>query len=176
MILKLKRTPGIFLVGFMGSGKSTVGRLLADRLGWPFTDLDEEIEAQQEITIADLFDKLGEPAFRRIESAALRKHIRMIECGRPSVIALGGGTFVQPDNFELLENHGVSIWLDCSMERVRQRIEHAAHRPLARNQQQFEELFHSRQASYAKADYRIPIECDDPLMAIDAILKLPLFG
>lgn len=175
MILKLKRTPGIYLVGFMGSGKSTIGRLLAERLGWQFADLDEEIEAQQETTIAELFDKMGEPEFRRIESAALRKHVRTIECGRPTVVALGGGTFVQADNFELLEHHGVSIWLDCSLETVRRRVEHATHRPLARDQQRFEELFQGRRAAYGKADYRIPIECDDPLVTLEEILKLPLF-
>jgi shikimate kinase len=176
MILKLKRTPGIYLVGFMGSGKTTIGRLLADHLGWQFADLDEEIEAQQESTIASLFDGLGELQFRQIESAALRKHVRTIECGRPTVIALGGGTFVQSENFELLENHGVSIWLDCPLETVRQRVKQASHRPLARDGQRFEELFHARQAAYGKADYRIPIECDDPSVALEAILKLPLFG
>jgi len=175
MILKLKRTPGIYLAGFMGSGKSTIGRLLAERLGWQFADLDEEIEAQQDTTIAELFDKMGEPEFRRIESAALRKHVRTIECGRPTVVALGGGTFVQADNFDLLENHGVTIWLDCPLEMVRHRVKHATHRPLARDQRRFEELFHGRQAAYAKADYRIRIECDDPTVAIDEILKLPLF-
>ena len=175
MILKLKRTPGIYLVGFMGSGKSTIGRLLAERLGWQFADLDEEIEAQQETTIAELFDKMGEPEFRRIESVALRKHVRTIECGRPTVVALGGGTFVQADNFDLLENHGVTIWLDCPLDMVRQRVEHATHRPLARDRQRFEELFHSRQAAYAKADYRICIACDDPAVALEEILKLPLF-
>jgi len=175
MILKLKRTPGIYLVGFMGSGKSTIGRLLAERLGWQFADLDEEIEAQQATTIAELFDKMGEPEFRRIESTALRKHVRTIECGRPTVVALGGGTFVQADNFELLENHGVTIWLDCPLEMVRHRVEHATHRPLARDRQRFEELFHGRQAAYGKADYRIRIECDDPLIALEEILKLPLF-
>jgi shikimate kinase len=176
MILKLKRTPGIYLVGFMGSGKTTIGRLLADHLGWQFADLDEEIEAQQESTIASLFDELGELEFRQIESAALRKHVRTIECGRPTVIALGGGTFVQPENCELLENYGVTIWLDCSLETVRQRVKQASHRPLARDGQRFEELFHARQAAYGKADYRIPIECDDPSVALEAILKLPLFG
>jgi shikimate kinase len=176
MILKLKRTPGIYLVGFMGSGKTTIGRLLADHLGWQFADLDEEIEAEEETTIANLFDRLGEPEFRRIESAALRKHVRTIECGRPTVIALGGGTFVQHENFDLLENHGVTIWLDCPFETVRQRVEKASHRPLARDGKRFEELFRGRQTAYAKADYRIPIECDDPLVALEAILQLPLFG
>lgn len=175
MILKLKRTPGIYLVGFMASGKTTIGRLLADHLGWQFADLDEEIEAQQETTISDLFDRLGEPEFRRIESAALRKHLRTIECGRPTVVALGGGTFAQAENLALLEHCGVTIWLDCPLETVKHRVAQASHRPLARDGQRFEELFHARQPAYAKAEYRIPIECDDPSAALQAILQLPLF-
>ena len=67
MILKLKRTPGIYLVGFMGSGKSTIGWRLADELGWRFIDLDEEIEAAQGRPISDIFDQDGEDLFRRLE-------------------------------------------------------------------------------------------------------------
>jgi shikimate kinase len=175
MILKLKRTPGIYLVGFMGSGKTTIGRLLAERLGWHFVDLDNEIEAQEESTITEIFDERGEEEFRRIENAALGVHVRKIERGRPTVVALGGGAFVQQNNFDLLENHGVTVWLDCPLETVRQRVEQAAHRPLARDAQRFEELFHERQAGYGRADYRIPIDSDDPLAAVEAVLKLPLF-
>lgn len=176
MILKLKRTPGIYLVGFMASGKTTVGRLLADRLGWRFADLDEEIETLHATTIAEIFDKLGEPEFRNIESAALRAHVHSIERGRPTVVALGGGTFAQEENFALLEHHGVTIWLDCPFETVRHRVGQASHRPLARDQHRLEKLFQARQAAYARADYRIPIESDDPLAAVEAVLELPLFG
>ena len=175
MILKLKRTPGIYLVGFMASGKTTIGRILAERLGWHFVDLDNEIEAQEESTIAEIFDERGEEEFRRIENAALGVHVRKIERGRPTVVALGGGAFVQQNNFDLLENHGVTVWLDCPLETVRQRVEQAAHRPLARDAQRLEELFHERQAGYGRADYRIAIESDDPLAAVEAVLKLPLF-
>src|SRR6202041_1849842 len=71
MNVRLKRTPGLYLVGFMGSGKSTVGRHLVQRLGWSFFDLDHEIEAAEKTTIAELFDTRGEPEFRRIESEML---------------------------------------------------------------------------------------------------------
>ena len=73
MILKLKRTPGIYLTGFMASGKTTIGRLLADELDWQFVDLDKEIEAQQGISIAEIFDTRGEQEFRRIETEAIRQ-------------------------------------------------------------------------------------------------------
>ena len=82
MILKLKRTPGIYLTGFMASGKTTIGRLLAEELGWHFCDLDEQIEAQQGTSIAQIFDTLGEQEFRRIESEAIRAHVRSVERGR----------------------------------------------------------------------------------------------
>jgi len=176
MILKLKRTPGIYLTGFMASGKTTIGRLLAEELGWHFSDLDEEIEAQQGISIAQIFDTRGEQEFRRIESEAIRAHVRSVERGRPTVIALGGGAFVQTENLELLEDHGITIWLDCPLEIVRRRVAQASHRPLARDAQLFEELYRERRAVYARAAYRILIESDEPSVAIAAILNLPLFS
>ena len=84
MILKLKRTPGIYVVGFMASGKSTVGRHLAHRLGWNFFDTDTEIESVEKMAIAEIFATRGETEFRRIESEILRQHVRWIERGRPA--------------------------------------------------------------------------------------------
>ncbi len=102
MILKLKRTPGLYLVGFMASGKTTVGRALADHIGWPFVDMDAEIEAREDRSIAQIFRENGEAGFREIESRVLRAHVRKIEAGQPCVLALGGGAFVQPANRELI--------------------------------------------------------------------------
>src|SRR6266849_9070831 len=107
MNLKLKRTPGIYLAGFMGSGKSTVGRLLADRLGWHFVDLDEEIEEADGMLIEEIFETRGEPEFRRIESEAIRAWVRKIESGQAVVMALGGGAFVAEANRALLMNNGI---------------------------------------------------------------------
>lgn len=175
MILKLKRTPGIYLVGFMGSGKSTIGRLLADRIGWHFVDLDAEIEATQAMSILEIFEMRGEAGFRRVEREKMRALVRAIECGRPTVLALGGGAIVQPENYALVENNGVTIWLDCPFETVRRRVEPASHRPLARDPVSFAQLYETRRESYARADYRIPIESDDPAVAVEAALRLPLF-
>ena len=112
MNLKLKRTPGIYVVGFMGAGKSTVGRHLAHRLGWNFFDTDAEIEAAEKTAISAIFDTRGEPEFRRIETAIIRQHVGWIERGRAAVLALGGGAFSQPDNRALLENNGItSGWI-----------------------------------------------------------------
>lgn len=175
MILKLKSTPGIYLVGFMGSGKSTVGRLLAERIGWHFVDLDAEIETAEGISILKIFESRGEREFRRIEREKMREHVRTIECGRPAVLALGGGAIVQPENFALIENNGITIWLDCPFETVQRRVAPASHRPLARDPVSFARLYESRRESYARADYRIPVESDDPDATVEAVLRLPLF-
>ena len=95
MILKLKRTPGIFLVGFMGSGKSTVGRALAEELGWGFADLDEDIEKREGMSISQIFDTGGEAEFRRAETAALRERVRSIERGKPCVDRPGRRGFLE---------------------------------------------------------------------------------
>jgi shikimate kinase len=175
MLLKLKRTPGLYLVGFMGSGKSAVGRLLAHELGWSFADTDEDIEQVQGVPIAAIFDQHGEPEFRALEREAVRKRVRDIECGRPMVLALGGGAFLDPDNRKLLDERGVTIWLDCSFPRICARIDGQSHRPLARDPEKFRQLFDDRQDAYRKAEYRIEADTDDPSVIVAEILKLPIF-
>jgi len=174
MNIRLKRTPGLYLVGFMGSGKTTIGRHLAHRLGWSFFDLDQEIEAAEKTTIARLFDTRGEPEFRRIESEMLRHHVHSIERGRPAVLALGGGAFVDAANRELILLNGIAIWLDCPFERVQQRVGDTSDRPLARDPQRFAALYESRREIYALADVRIAIESDDAEHSLAAILNHPM--
>ena len=176
MNLKLKRTPGIYLVGFMGSGKSTIGRHLAHRMGWNFFDIDHEIEAAEKASIAEIFEQRGEPEFRRIEAEILRQHVRWIERGRPAVLALGGGTFAEQANRELLAEHGISVWLDCPFESVKRRIaqQHVV-RPLARDPEKFAALYEARRAIYALADARVSIESDDPETTVGVILGDPIF-
>ncbi len=178
MNLRLKRTPGIYLVGFMASGKSTIGRRLAHRLGWNFFDIDTEIESAERSTIADIFGARGEPEFRRIETEILRQHVRSIERGRPAVLALGGGAFTLESNRELMAENGISVWLDCPFERVRRRLDFAPHRairPLAADPVQLAALFESRRAQYALADLRIAADTDDADRTVDAILAQPAF-
>jgi shikimate kinase len=176
---KLKRSPGVYLAGFMGSGKTTVARVLADRLGWHFIDLDSEIEEAEHATIAQIFESRGEPEFRRIETEMIRKVKRKIELGMPSVIALGGGSYVEPANAALLENHGISIWLDCPFEVIAQRIVEsssgeAGTRPLARNPEDFRKLYEERRAAYSRANYRVDANCA-PERAVELILELPFW-
>jgi shikimate kinase len=172
MILKLKRTPGIYLVGFMAAGKTTIGRLLSKQLGWHFADLDEDIEAREKSAIHEIFDSRGEAEFRRIENALLGERVRAVESGYPTVLALGGGAFTHDANFQLLADRGASIWLDCPVETAWQRVSETSHRPLARDRQKFLELHAARQPFYSRADHRVEIISDDPAVAVKAILKL----
>jgi shikimate kinase len=174
MILKLKLTPGIYLVGFMGCGKSTVGRALADELGWSFFDLDEEVEKAAGCTIAHIFESRGEAAFRAMESAALQKRIANVRMGRPQVISLGGGAFSTQENFDLAFNHGITIWLDTPYEVIERRLAAETHRPLARDPLRARHLYESRRDDYARADYRIEPRDDEPGKVVARILELPL--
>ena len=174
MILKLKRTPGIFLVGFMGSGKSTVGRSLAHELGWHFLDLDEEIERAAGSTIVQIFDTRGEEEFRQLESAALAHCVRAVQHGKPHIVSLGGGAFLSDENFRLVSQNGVSIWLDCPLATIEKRLAASNHRPLARDPQRLREMFHSRRESYARAEHRIEIASDEAAAAVGQILALSL--
>jgi shikimate kinase len=175
MILKLKRTPGIYLVGFMGSGKSTVGRALAYELGWHFLDLDEEIEHEQGTSIASIFDQRGEVEFRRIEADALNRCVRSIQSGHPRVISLGGGAFLHDENLDLVANNGVSVWLDCPLPVIERRIAGFTHRPLARDPNHLRHLYEVRREGYSRADYRIETDDDDAVATVARILALPLF-
>lgn len=170
MILQLKNTPGIYLVGFMGSGKSTVGRRLAGDLGWPFEDLDAVIEAREHTTISALFAQHGEAEFRSRESDALKQVIAPVSRGLPLVLALGGGAFTSEVNRARLKGHGLSIWLDCPLERCRERVAKERHRPLARDPLAFANLYTERRPIYALADFRIATDTDDDSETVRRIL------
>ncbi len=162
----------IYLLGFMGSGKSTVGALLAQELGWPFIDLDATIEAGQGLTVRELFDRAGEAFFRGVERAAL------IEASKaePAVIALGGGTFAQKSNLEFIrEVGGATIWLDCAFEELRRRCEGMNSRPLFRDPASFAQLLDQRLPYYQLAEYRVPIEGRAPQEVVAQILRLKIF-
>ncbi len=105
----------------------------------------------------------------------MRRWVRRIEGGAPTVVALGGGAFVHPGNFDLIENHGISIWLDCSFEEICRRIGDApVERPLTRIRRRFASCTKTGGSDYGRADFRIEGHCD-PESAVEAILRLPLW-
>jgi shikimate kinase len=150
-------TRRIFLIGFMGAGKTSVGRVLAARLGWKFTDLDNIIETREQQTVAAIFATRGEAAFRKAESAALADLLRDKLASPSQVIALGGGTFVQPENRAALEQAGATtILLEAPLEELQRRCQGAGNaRPLAGDVVTFQELFAARQSAYALARHRV---------------------
>jgi len=159
----------------MGSGKSTVGRALAEELGWEFADLDEDIEKREGMSISQIFDTRGEADFRQAETAALRERVRSVEGGRPCVIALGGGALLSEPNFQMVSNNGVTVWLDCPFSMVERRLSGHLHRPLARDPEKLRELFAVRRTGYERADYCVAVENDDAAATAAKILALPLF-
>ena len=140
----------VFLVGFMAAGKTTVGHELARRLGWDFVDLDAHIESREQQTITDMFRDRGERGFRLAEAATLRHLTESLE--RDTVVALGGGTFAQPRNFELLQPWH-SIFLDTPLDELwRRSREEATKRPLRKDDRaEFESLYWQRRPSYTQA-------------------------
>jgi shikimate kinase len=142
----------IYLVGFMGAGKSSVGAILAQQMGWPFVDMDTIIEAGQRATIRQIFEQAGEPFFRQIEHAVLVEVTRK----EPAVIALGGGTFAQKLNFDLIQQtRGVTIWLDCPIEELWRRCSTMDNRPLFRDRESFLKLYEQRLPYYSQAEFRL---------------------
>jgi shikimate kinase len=141
----------IYLVGFMAAGKSTVARSLAARLGWRAEDVDELIEARERLTVADIFARHGEAYFR----AAEREILRLLLPLRHTIVATGGGTFMDPDSQQAIKVDGASVWLDVPLETVVARLPADGRRPLSADRTQMERLFAARQAGYAGADVRI---------------------
>jgi shikimate kinase len=147
-------TDKVYLVGFMGAGKSSVGRALARRLGWRAVDVDEMIERREHQTVSAIFAKHGEPYFRNVERAVLLEQIPT----RHLVVASGGGTFADTANRAVMKGDGATIWLDVPIERVIARVPADGRRPLAVDRAEFERLFHLRRAAYGEAHYRVDAE------------------
>jgi shikimate kinase len=141
----------LYLVGFMGAGKSTVARALGRRTGWRVDDIDERIEAREHRAVSTIFAQQGEPYFRQLERVVLGELLPL----RHVVVATGGGTFAEPDNRALMLADGAVAWLDLPFAKVVERVPADGRRPLASDRERMEQLYTRRQLSYAQAHVRI---------------------
>jgi shikimate kinase len=147
----------VALIGFMGAGKTMVGRALARRLRWAFHDLDDLIEQRERQSVAQIFASAGEAGFRGIESATLRDLLQESAAANDLVLALGGGAFVQAQNRAMLEEAGaITVLLDAPLEELKRRCRGERKvRPLAQQEERFAELFAARRADYELARFRV---------------------
>ena len=141
----------VYLVGFMGAGKTTVARALGRRLGWPIEDVDERIESRERRTVAAIFAQNGEAYFRQQERQVLGDLLPV----RHVIVATGGGTFVEADNRALMLADGAVAWLDVPLAQVMVRVPADGRRPLASDRTQMEQLYARRRLAYAEAHVRI---------------------
>lgn len=144
----------IILTGFMGVGKTSVGTRLSTDLGYTFLDTDKLIEADQNLSIASLFSKFGEPYFREIEA----KIIQEVMQGENQVVSTGGGAVIWDMNREAFRKAGIVICLTAQPAVIYERIKHETHRPLLQTTDplaKIRELLNSREQFYRQADYTI---------------------
>ena len=134
----------VYLVGMPGSGKSTVGPVLAERLGVPFVELDAEIERAAGRTVAEIFERDGEARFRELEAAALTD----AAARDPSVVSCGGGVVLEPANRVTLRATGVVVFLSVPLDVLAQRVAPAEDRPLIRHEGDLQRLLAERERLY----------------------------
>jgi shikimate kinase len=144
-------TDKLYLVGFMGAGKTTVARALGRRLDWRVEDLDDLIESRERCTVAEVFASRGEPYFRAAEREVLHRVLPL----HHAVVATGGGTYADPDNRALINANGVAVWLDLPFAAALARVPADGRRPLAADRAQFEALFQARRLAYQFAHIRL---------------------
>lgn len=160
----------LLLVGMMGAGKTTVGRLVAGRLGWPYVDSDAEVEEATGRTVADLFAEGGEAAFRAAESAALE---RALVGEGPAVVSVAGGAVLDPANRALLRRSGTVVWLRADPSTLAERLRDGAGRPLLRSDPAADlaRLDAVRRPLYAEvADAVVDVDGVAPAAVADAVL------
>lgn len=173
------RRERVYLTGFMGSGKSTVGPILANTIGYGFVDLDRVIEEAEGVTVAEVFRLRGEEYFRGREREAIARLSR--EPGR--VIALGGGALVDPVNFDTVIATGILVYLRLPKDVLLKRLERREDRPLLRNavggrlpkeemRERFETLYRIREPLYARADLILDADERQVGVTVDSLARL----
>ncbi|MHB8124036.1 MAG: shikimate kinase [Desulfitobacteriaceae bacterium] len=164
----MKDLQNIILIGFMGTGKSTVGRRLAMELNWRFIDTDLVIEEVTGLTISSIFRRYGESRFRSEESLVVKK----ISSSQHCIISTGGGTVLNSENFEILLQSGFVICLYASLEAILQRVGNSDRPLLKRSPADIVSLWQSRQEIYARAPYTVDTTNKGVEEVVNEILRL----
>ena len=170
MSQKLLQPKILLLVGMMGSGKTSVGRMLAHKLNLPFKDSDKEIEKSTGCTISDLFARYGEEEFRKGEEKVMARLL----AGAPCVLSSGGGAFLSKATRELAQKYAFSIWIKVDAEVISNRTEGRTHRPLvpsADNQETIERFFQKSAPFFAEADLTVNSFDEHPSKTVIRLLK-----
>jgi len=157
----------VYLVGFMGAGKTTVARALARRLDWKAEDIDERIEQREHRDIPTIFRQEGEPYFRAIE----RQELIVLLPERGAVVATGGGTIVDPVTRELMLRDGAVIWLDAPFATIVGRVPLDGRRPLAADRIEMERLYNHRLMAYGQAHLRVDAGRNSVEELVDQIVE-----
>lgn len=160
----------VVLTGFMGTGKSAAGKIIAKKLGLRFVDVDAEIEREQGITINEIFERHGESFFRDIESAEIS---RLADAG-PAVIATGGGAVLREENIERLRKSGIIICLTAVPEVIFSRVGQSSNRPLLKTNDpmtKIKDMLKTRQPYYNKADIIIETSSKTPLETAEEVIQ-----
>ncbi len=163
-----ERPSRVVLVGFMGSGKSAVGRVLARRLGYRFEDMDRRIEERTGRTIAEIFREEGEAAFRKLEREEALAVSRL--AGR--VVASGGGAFAETETRAILQKGALTVWLRCNLDRILSRVPADGSRPLAGNRDIMRALLAQREPWYRMADVAVDASTGSPREVAERIVGL----
>ena len=167
----------VVLVGMMGSGKTAIGRALADALSVPFLDSDAALEEAADMTISEIFERDGEPFFRAREGEVIKR----LMTGPPAILSTGGGAFMNADTRDVIHHNGTSLWLNADLETLWERVRHKDTRPLLRTADPYAtltELFITRAPVYAKATIHANISPDASIdettqMVISALAAHP---
>ncbi len=149
----------------MGSGKTTIGELLAQKINYGFLDTDRMIEEKENSSIRDIFENAGEVRFRELENSAIRQ---TVVSEKKLVVSLGGGSLIRKENLKLVKNHGFLIYLETGLDTVRKRIPADPARPLLKDAP-LEKLFSIRRSSYEKADLTVPTDHKTPAEIVEII-------
>ena len=166
----MKSNKNLILIGMMGSGKSTIGRLLAQKLNLRFFDIDFLIENKTDMKIAEIFEKKGEDAFRNLEKEITLKFLNKTNC----IISLGGGAFINEIIKKKVKKKGIAIWLNWNSQTLINRIRKNKKRPIALNldDNELKDLINSRSKIYSKANYKINCENMNTIEIVKKITQI----